>query len=64
MRLEKMLIDLICRETGNVFWTIKTKRFESPKNGIFPKGLTHAIGQKMRIFSLLVFGQNKFGNKV
>ena len=29
--------------------TIKTKSFENPKNGIFPKGLTHAIGQKMRI---------------
>ena len=63
MRLEKMLIDFVEKQK-NVFLTIKTKSFESPKNRIFPKGLTHAIGQKMRIFSLLVFGQNKFGNKV
>ena len=32
------------RETRNVFLTIKTKIFESPKNRTFPKGLTHAIG--------------------
>ena len=33
----------------------KNKIFHSPKNRIFPKGLTHAIGQKMPIFSLFVF---------
>ena len=37
---------------------------ESPKNRIFPKGLTHAFGQKMPIFSLFGFGQNNTRNKV
>ena len=41
------------KETINVFLTIKTKTFESPKNGIFPKGLTRATDQKIPIFSLL-----------
>ena len=30
--------------------TIKTKIFQRLKNGIFPKGLTHAFGQKMQFF--------------
>ena len=29
------------------FLAIKTSIFQSPKNRIFPKGLTHAFGQKM-----------------
>ena len=33
----------------------KNKIFHSPKNRIFPKGLTDAFGQKMPIFSLFVF---------
>ena len=40
------------------FFEYKNKIFQSPKNGIFPKGLTHAIDQKIPIFSLFVFGQN------
>ena len=36
---------------------------ESPKNRIFPKGLTHAIGQKMPNCSLFGFGQNKTKKK-
>ena len=40
------------RET---FFNYKNKIFQSPKTGIFPKGLTYAFGQKMPIFSLFVF---------
>ena len=47
-----------------LFFEYKNKIFQSPKNGIFPKGLTHAIDQKIPIFSLFVFGQNKTRNKV
>ena len=34
------------------------------KETIFPKGLTHAFGQKMYFFSSVVFGQNKTRNNV
>ena len=37
------------------FFEYNNKIFQSPKNRIFPKGLTHAFGQKMPIFSLFVF---------
>ena len=47
----------------NHFFTIN-KICEIPKSRIFPKGLTHAFGQKMPNFSLFVFGQNKIRNKV
>ena len=40
------------------------KLFKSPKNPIFTKGLTHALGQKMEFFSLFVFGQNKTRSNV
>ena len=32
------------------FLTIKTKIFQSLKNGILPKGLTHAFSQKCNFF--------------
>ena len=38
-----------------LFRTVK-KEFYTFKNRIFPKGLTHAFGQKMQFFSLFVFG--------
>ena len=40
------------------------KNFQSPKSRIFPKGLTHAIGQKMPILCLFGFDQNKTRKKV
>ena len=43
------------------FLAIQNSIFQSPKNCIFPKGLTHAFGQKqepINFFSLFVFGQN------
>ena len=44
--------DLDRKET--FFLTIR-KIFEGLKNGIFPKGLTHAFGQKMPNFSFFRF---------
>ena len=41
------------------FFYYKNKILQSAKNCIFPKGLTHAFGQKMPNFSLFRFGQNK-----
>ena len=35
------------------------KNFSKSKNLSFPKGLTHAFGQKMQDFSLFGIGQNK-----
>ena len=35
------------------------KKFFKVQNLSFPKGLTHAFGQKMQNFSLFGFGQNK-----
>ena len=46
------------------FLTIKTKFFSVSKNGIFPKGLTLAFGQKMEFFSLFVFSEKRTRNKV
>ena len=44
------------------FFDHKNKIFQCLKNRIFPKGLTHAFGQKMTIFSVFRFGQNKTRN--
>ena len=44
------------------FFVYKNKIFHSLKNCIFPKGLSHDFGQKMPLFSLFVFGQNKTRN--
>ena len=38
------------------FFDYKNEIFQSLKNGIFPKGLAYAFGQKI-FFSLFVFGQ-------
>ena len=61
-RLEIRLNNVLDKK--ETFFEYKNKIFESPKNRIFPKGLTHAFGQKMPIFSLFGFGQNKTRNKV
>ena len=41
------------------FLTIKTEFFKVQKSHFFSKGLTHAFGQKMPIFSLFKFDQTK-----
>ena len=37
------------------FYDYKNNIFQGLKNGIFPKGLTHAFGQKNAIFFLISF---------
>ena len=45
------------------FLVHKNKVFQRLKNRIFPKGLTHAFGQKMQCCKF-VFGQKRTRNKV
>ena len=59
--LEKRLHNFPDRK--QTIFAIKNLIFQSPKNRIFPKELTHAFGQKMPFFSLFVFGQNKTRKK-
>ena len=51
--LEIMRSDF-AQEKGT-FLTLKNRIFQSPKNRIFPQGLTHAFDQKMPISSLFRF---------
>ena len=46
------------------FYDYKTTILQGLKNGIFPKGLTHAFGQKMQFFFLICFPSKKTRNKV
>ena len=57
IRLEIKLNNVL--DIKEPFLDYKRKISKSPKNGIFPKGLTHCFGQKMPILSLFGFGQNK-----
>ena len=43
-----------CSRYKKTFFDYKRNICESPKNRIFPKGLTHAFGQKIPILSFLV----------
>ena len=63
IRVEERVNNVLKRKK-KTFLDCKNKIFHSPKNRIFPKGLTHAFGQKMQLFSLFVFGQNKSKNNV
>ena len=58
------MLNNFSRQKRNLFFTIETKILGSPKNGFFPKGLNHAFGQEMPIFSLFVFAENKTRNQV
>ena len=60
-RLEKRFNSVLVRKETFLDWK---KNSKSPKNRIFPKGLTHGFGQKMPILSLFGFGQNKTINNV
>ena len=62
IRLEIMFNNVI--DGKETFFGKKTSIFQSPKNHIYPKGLTHAFNQKMNFFSSVVFGQNKTRNNV
>ena len=54
--LEIRFNDVLDRK--ETFFLTRRKIFEGLKNSIFPKGLTHAFGQKMPNFSLFRFGRN------
>ena len=45
-------------EKKETFLPIKNRIFQSLNKCTFPKGITHAFGQKMPIFWLFRFGQN------
>ena len=62
IRLEIRIKNVL--DTKEPFYDYKRKISKSPKNCIFPEGLTHAFGQKMQILSVSGFGQNKTKNKV
>ena len=49
-----MFNDVLDGKKKNIF-AIKKSVFQSPKNRIFPKRLTHAFGQKIIIFFLYLF---------
>ena len=52
----------LCRKKKDTFLTFENRIFQSPRNRTFSKGIIHAFGQKMPIFSLLRFDQNKTRN--
>ena len=60
--LEIRFNDVLDRK--ETFFDNKKKLFQHLKHRIFPKGLTHAFGQKNQFISLFLFGQNKTRNKV
>ena len=55
--LEIRLNDVLDRTES--FFDYKNNIFQGLKNGIFPKGLTHAFGQKMHFFFLICFRSKK-----
>ena len=48
---------------NKTFQTLKTFIFEWSRNGYFRKGLTYHIGQKLQIFNLVLFRQNRCKNE-
>ena len=56
-RLEIRFNNVLDRK--ETFFKVQKQNFSKSKNLSFPKGLTHAFGQKMPNFSLFGFGQNK-----
>ena len=51
---ENVFYDIL--EQENVFLGYKNKRFKQWKIDFFPKGLTHAFGQKMALFPIFFLG--------
>ena len=49
-------------EKKETCFDFKKRNFLKAKKSSFPKGLAHALGQKMPFFSLFRFGQNKTRN--
>ena len=52
-RLQIVLTDFVDKKETLFYYN--SWMFQSPQNHIFPKGLTHAFGQKMPNFSLFLF---------
>ena len=61
IRLDIMLSDFAEKKETCLDYK-KTEFFKNCNKNAFLKGLTHAFGQKMSIFSLFRFGQNKTRN--
>ena len=49
-------------EKKETCFDFKKGNFLKSKKSSFPKGLAHALGQKMPLFPLIRFGQNKTRN--
>ena len=62
IRLEKRFNNVL--DTKQSCFGLKQLIISKSQNRIFPKGLTHAFGEKMPFFYLFVFGQNKTRKKV
>ena len=62
IRLEKRFNNVL--DTKQSCFGHKQLIISKSQNRIFPKGLTHAFGEKMPFFYLFVSGQNKTRNKV
>ena len=55
IRLEKLLSHFA--EKKETCFDYKKQNFSKSKKSAFPKGLTHAFGQKMPFFSPVIFGK-------
>ena len=52
-------------EEKKTFFKIINQNFSTPKNPIFPKGLTYGLGKKkIQFFSFSFIGQNKTRNSI
>ena len=51
----RRMYSMIFQNEKTLFLVIKTRSSKSRKINIFPKGLTHAFGQKMAIFRTFLF---------
>ena len=60
IRLEIMVSDFA--EKKETCFDFKKRKFLTSKKSSFPKGLAHALGQKMPFFPPFKFGQNKTRN--
>ena len=54
---EKVFADVLDKK--ETLKTVKTTVYGKRKIRIFPKGLVHPFGQKLEIFSTLIFMQNR-----
>ena len=52
---ENMFYDILEQKKKKAFYAVKSKRSESRKIDIFPKGLTHCFGPNMIIFPSFFF---------